>query len=193
MCKRIGITGGIGAGKSVVSRLLRLKGYRVYDCDSEAKRIMETDPDLRKALIKLLGENAYSGACLNRKHIADIIFTDSHIREKINGLVHAAVRKDFLRYARNAETPVFVETAILSTGGFLPLVDEIWLVEAPENVRIERVRKRNGLPEKEILERMQTQQKEFDNLPMEKTEVIVNDGESSIWNRVNNLLMAEDE
>ena len=193
MCRRIGITGGIGAGKSVVSRLLRLKGYKVYDCDSEAKRIMETDPDLRRELKKLLGENAYSGPCLNRKYIADIIFTDSHIREKINGLVHAAVREDFQRYAGNAETPVFVETAILSTGGFLPLVDEIWLVEAPEIVRIERVKKRNGLKEEEILERMQTQQKEFDNLPSDRTEIIVNDGESSIWKRVRNLLMAEDD
>lgn len=188
MVKKIGITGGIGAGKSIVSRLLRLKGFTVYDCDSAARSLMEQDPEVRNALIELLGTDAFQDNHLNRQFVAEMIFGDRELRERVNKVVHKAVREDFLRMADREEGAVFIESAIPVTGGLVPLMDEIWVVEADEATRIERVKKRNGLSEEQIVARIKTQQREFDSLPAEKTRYVDNDGESSLILAVESLL-----
>ncbi|MDE6792603.1 MAG: dephospho-CoA kinase, partial [Muribaculaceae bacterium] len=129
MGKKIGITGGIGAGKSIVSRLLRLKGFTVYDCDSAARSLMEQDPEVRDALTKLLGQDAFRDNHLNRQFVAERIFGDKDLRERVNKVVHKAVIEDFLRMTEREEGTVFIESAIPVTGGLVPLMDEIWVVE----------------------------------------------------------------
>ena len=114
----IGITGGIGAGKSVVSRILRLKGYWVYDCDLEAKILMDQDMDVRNALKELFSESIYlEDGTLDRKLMADKIFSDENIRNYVNRIVHSAVKSDFISRAGRNGSPVFVESAILHTSG----------------------------------------------------------------------------
>ncbi|MDE5887900.1 MAG: dephospho-CoA kinase [Muribaculaceae bacterium] len=193
MGKKIGITGGIGAGKSIVSRLLRLKGFTVYDCDSAARSLMEQDPEVRDDLTNLLGQDAFRDNHLNRQFVAERIFGDKDLRERVNKVVHKAVREDFLRMTEREEGIVFIESAIPVTGGLVPLMDEIWVVEADEATRIERVKKRNGLSEDQIVARIKTQQEEFDSLPAEKTRYIDNDGESSLILAVERLLQDRGE
>lgn len=165
----IGITGGIGSGKSVVSRILRLNGERVYDCDTEARRLMESDKQLICNLTDLLGEEAfgYEGK-LNRPYIAEKIFGNDEIRIAVNRVVHHAVKEDFLRYARLQGGRVFCESAILATAGFDRICHKIWLVTASEEERIERIILRNGLSREEIEKRMASQKIEFDSLPVYK-------------------------
>ena len=95
----IGITGGIGAGKSVVSRILRHRGYPVYDCDSEAKRLMDTDAEVISGLKSLLGDSIYSAdGKLDRGEMSRRLFSDDEIRRGVNGIVHSAVRRDLMRW-----------------------------------------------------------------------------------------------
>lgn len=188
MGKRICITGGIGAGKSVVSRILRLKGYPVYDCDSKAKELMEGNDFLRSHLVAILGQEAFKDGKIDRKFVADRIFSDEAIRGEVNRVVHAAVRDDYDKFARGNEGVTFVETAIPQTAGFVETLDEIWEVDAPEQLRIERVKVRNGLDEESIRRRIKTQRSEFDSLPAEKRKMILNDGETSLTERISSLL-----
>lgn len=191
----IGITGGIGSGKSVVSRILRLKGYRVYDCDTEARRLMESHPNVREGIVAILGAEAYVKGSeendstvaagrnsitseevwiLNRKYVASKIFSDTRLRDEVNAIVHKAVADDFLAYAQRSGGMVFCETAILATSNMDTMCDSIWVVTAPEDERIERVKRRNSLPEEEIRLRMATQREEFEQLPKDKVVEIKN-------------------
>lgn len=173
----IGITGGIGAGKSVVSRILRLMGYPVYDCDTEAKRIMKEDLQVITDLKRILGESIYDERGeLDKAKMSSAIFSDSEIRARINKVVHTAVKSDFINWARGFDSPVFIESAILNTGKLDCLCSEIWLIDAPLGIRIDRIRKRNGLSDEAIIKRIGSQEKEFDALPKEKVKTIDNGG-----------------
>ncbi|MBO4964782.1 MAG: dephospho-CoA kinase [Muribaculaceae bacterium] len=187
---RVCITGGIGSGKSVISRILRLKGYRVYDCDSEAKKIMESSPEIIMQIEKILNCSCIDSiGQLNKKAIADIIFADKEKRQKVNSVVHKAVRDDFNSVCSNhKEKIVFIETAIPSTAAIADMVDRIWLVSAPETLRMSRIKIRNGLSECEIKKRISSQKAEFDSLPAEKTSVIINDGISPVLPEIDSLL-----
>lgn len=185
----IGITGGIGAGKSVVSRILRLMGFPVYDCDSEAKRIMNENPDVRTELKHILGESIYNDKGeLDRVKMSSAIFTDSELRDKVNRVVHAAVKSDFIQWTLGLDSPVFIESAILITGKLDGLCSKIWLVEAPMEIRIERVRKRNGLSDDAIVSRIRSQEKEFDALPADKVQLIDNGGVEPLMDQILQLL-----
>ena len=191
--KIIGITGGIGSGKSVVSRILRLKGFRVYDCDSEARRLMETHPDVISRIIGILGEEAYKASTpataernsakreLDRAYVASRIFSDDGLRHKVNSVVHKAVADDFLDFARRWHAKgnwVFCETAILATSHMDEICDEIWLVSASEEERIARVMARNGISAEEVKLRMESQTLEFSLLPKGKIcEIYNGDGD----------------
>lgn len=185
----IGITGGIGSGKSVVSRILRLNGERVYDCDSEARRLMESDPEVKDRLRSLLGEGAYTASGrLDRGYVASAIFSDSVLRDGVNRIVHAAVKEDFLRFVESSDRISFCESAILATSHLDELCGSIWLVTAPEQQRIERVRRRNGLPDEEILRRIESQRDEFKSLPAGKVVGIMNGDDDMILPRLQELL-----
>lgn len=190
----IGIAGGIGSGKSVVSRILRLKGYRVYDCDSEAQRLMSESPALRSGIIEITGDEKVYGAenKINRQRLASILFNDAVVRKRVNGLVHAAVRDDLLSFVNGQpeNCPVFVESAIMGSSGLTAMCAEVWIVEAPEQMRIERVMHRNNLPEEEIRKRMIAQDKEEELIISTslKVERIINDGRSSLLKIIDELL-----
>lgn len=182
----IGITGGIGAGKSVVSRILRHRGFPVYDCDTEAKRLMRDDPEVRRQLISALGSEIYSPEGeLDNRRIASIIFSDEEKRGEVNHIVHRAVRDDFKRWRiSSAKRIVFVESAILASSGLADMCDEIWLVDAPDEVRIERACRRNNASRDDVRKRVEVQKMEFSSLPDNKLIIINNDGNSPLLSQI---------
>lgn len=184
----IGITGGIGAGKSVVSRILRLNGFPVFDCDMEARLLMENDCILRRELVLLLGEKAYSGKNLDRGYVSSRIFNDAALRDEVNRLVHSAVRKAVRERIDKAEGFFFIESAILSTGGLEPIVEEVWVVDAPEMLRVERVMRRNAIDELTVRKRMESQAKELLSIEEWKKKIILNDGNTPVIPQVMSLL-----
>lgn len=180
------ITGGIGSGKSVVSALLRVMGYEVYDCDQRAKWVMTHDPLLRQQLIELFGEETYSadGATLNKPYLACKIFGDAEALQQMNACVHPAVARDLLQ-----QGALFFESAILFESGFDKLVSpaEVWTVSAPLELRITRAMKRDGATREQVLNRIDSQ------LPQEEKErradhIIWNDDEHSLIEQVHKLL-----
>ena len=129
----IGITGGIGSGKSRIARELARRGFVIYDCDREAKRIICEDPQVKAAIISLLGEESFAGEQYNTPYVAKRVFAEPAIRAQINAIVHPAVRQDIL-----TKQPDFVESAILYEAGLDDICEKIIVVDAPENIRIER-------------------------------------------------------
>lgn len=188
------ITGGIGSGKSVVSRVLRLNGFAVYDCDTEARRLMEENVIVREEITGILGPEAYVPGVshgkevrLNRSFVASAIFNDDKLRNMVNAVVHRAVREDFIRFATLSNGTVFCETAIPVTSRIDRICDRIWIVTAPEEVRIERVKLRNSLSEDEIKKRIATQRDEFESLPKDKLIEIKNGNNDPVLPRIYEL------
>lgn len=157
--KIVGITGGIGGGKSTLSKLLLAEGFQVYNTDMEARRLQNESPVIRNNLIELFGTEVYDGAELNRKYLANIVFNSPELLQQLNAIVHPVVKKDFLKWSGqfSAESYVFMECAILFEGGFNSLVDKIILVTASEEVRIARVVKRDMLTVDQVKARIRNQ------------------------------------
>lgn len=159
MNRLIAITGGIGCGKSLVSRLLRMKGYAVYDCDREAQRLMSHDPELRAALVQLFGAETYDDSGrLNRRHLAAQIFGNAEALAKMNGVVHPCVERDLKRWRTEQPAAVcFFESAILYECGFDRLADAVWCVSALRELRIERTMVRDRATRQAVEARMNSQ------------------------------------
>ncbi|MDE6341492.1 MAG: dephospho-CoA kinase [Muribaculaceae bacterium] len=165
----IGICGGIGSGKSVVSRILRLRGEAVYDCDLNAKRIMDTSAEVIHALHARYGDSVCpAGGPICRPALSERVFSDEKERLWLNNLVHHLVRDDVERWhirQQSAGKPrAFVEAAILASSGLAALCSEIWLVSAPEDVRLSRVSVRDGHNPDHIRDRIRAQDREEDLL-----------------------------
>ena len=161
----IGICGGIGSGKSVVSRILRLRGEKVYDCDLEAKRIMDSSEEVLDALHRRFGDAVCPvGGPIIRPELARRVFSSDEERLWLNSLVHRLVREDVRRWQAacmaDGHERSFVEAAILASSGLAAMCAEIWLVTAPEAMRIARVGRRDALPEEAIQGRIRSQQEE---------------------------------
>ena len=156
MSKIIAITGGIGSGKSVVSKILRCLGYCVYDCDSEAKRIMDTSEDIKLKLCELISKDSVQNGKINRPLISKIVFEDKSKLTTLNNIVHQFVLRDIIKKSKDYNY-FFFETAILYQSGFDKICDEVWEVTAPIETRINRVIKRNGLPRKQVVDRINSQ------------------------------------
>lgn len=158
----LGITGGIGCGKSFVSSILKeCYSIPVYDCDSEAKRLMSSDEGIRGKLIGLVGEEVYSGEVLNRKLLADFLFANTDNAQCVNAIVHPAVWSDFLRWAKDQRCPlVALESAILFECGFNARMDYVLFVDAPEDVRLYRAMQRDSASVEQIRARMNMQHPE---------------------------------
>lgn len=187
----IGLTGGIGAGKSVVARVLRTKGFQVYDCDLRAKMLMEDSHDLREGLVSRFGSDCYGrNGSLNRTFLSRRIFSSDEERGWLNALVHEAVREDLREWCRNREHEVkFVESAILHTSGLDAVCSRIWLVTAPEEIRFQRAIQRGGIDGENIQARMKAQEDEFKSLPVSKVEILDNSGMNSLIRRIDRLLL----
>lgn len=158
---KLGITGGIGSGKSIVSAYLQHAGIPVYDCDNEAKRLMVEDINLVEAIRSLLGAEAYVDGVLNRTFIAQCIFGNSGLLKQMNSIVHPAVIADFKRWSLSQHLPVVaMETAILFESGFDRIVDSIINVSADEETRIQRAIQRDGAPRSVVENRIKNQMDE---------------------------------
>lgn len=184
----IGITGGIGSGKSVIARQLREMGYAVYDTDSEAKRLIVEDAAVRKQMIQLFGSDVYKDGIYQTAFVAQRVFTDKSLLAQLNAIVHPAVRADILRWATMQDSPsfrkglgvglCFVECAILYQAGFDSLCDKVVAVTAPEDIRLERVIARDHSTMDKVRARMRAQSTEQDLL---RADIVVNnDGQTPI-------------
>ena len=153
------ITGGIGAGKSVVSAILTAMGYPVYDCDSRAKALMDADTEIHVALCRLIHPRCVIDGVIDRPLISSIVFADAAKLQQLNGIVHAAVRADLAEWRiANASAPrLFVETAILTESALHTIVDDVWEVVAPQQLRISRVMARNNIPAEAVKARIAAQ------------------------------------
>ena len=166
MGKLIGICGGIGSGKSVVSRMLRMMGYTVYDCDTEARRLMESDRCIKERIRDEISAEVTDGDSAPRRELlASIVFADENMRRRLNTIVHGAVCADVAR--ESASRPIlFVEAAILAESGLAAMCDSIWLVEADEADRMRRVLRRDGCSEAQFRSRMESQRRESELLTL---------------------------
>ena len=176
----IGLTGGIGSGKSTIAKQLRKMGYAVYDTDSEAKRLIVEDITVRQQIEQLLGKEVYADGVYQTALVAQRVFADKSLLAQLNAIVHPAVKADILRWVHtiNHSTPCFVECAILYQAGFDALCDIVVVVTAPEEIRIERVIARDYSSIDKVRARMRAQNTEQDILRADW--VINNDGKTPI-------------
>ena len=158
----IAITGGIGAGKSVLSRMLRCLGYDVLDCDSEAKRLMDSDASIKQRIaLEVDAAAILPDGSIDRARLASTVFADAAALGRLNAIVHGAVRRRITEWRINIEADVaFVETAILYQSSLNREVDAEWRVVAPAELRVERVMLRNGLSREAVLQRLASQRYE---------------------------------
>lgn len=185
----IGLTGGIGTGKSTVARILRLRGYEVYDCDLEAKRLMDESLEVRRSLRDRWGEEIYSAEGeLDRRKVAEYVFDDRREKAWLDSLVHGLVRDDVKRWADThtdySHDTVFVESAILFTSGLADMCQEVWEVTAPIDIRVERVMKRSGMTREQALARIDAQREEQKICQSRHTRQIVNDGTTPLLDTI---------
>lgn len=154
----IGITGGIGSGKSIIGKILTSMGYPVYYSDEAAKELMENDTVIVNELNQLFNNKAYNMGKLNRTYLAQQIFTNPDLKQKVNQIVHPRVRAHFKEFVEQQNNSlVFNEAAILFETGGDKNFDAIILVVADEDVRIERVMNRDGVAKEEVLNRINNQ------------------------------------
>lgn len=186
--KTVGITGGIGSGKSVVAKILEILGYPVYSSDQRAKDLMHEDRSIVEGLKKLFGEEAYKDGTLNRAYLAAQIFRDESKRAAMNQVVHPAVRKDFRKWVEAQQSPlVFQESALLFETGNYTSFDAVLLVGASEEMRMQRVKERDGLTDEEVLSRFQAQMPESEKRKLTSL-VIENDGKEFLVPQILRLI-----
>lgn len=186
---KLAIVGGIGSGKSVVSRMLEIMGVPVYDCDSRAKEIMVQDPHIVKELKRMFGEECYDAdGGLNRSYLASCIFVDERSTKRVNALVHPAVKADFCSWAQRQNAPVVaVETALFYESGMADVVDQAWLVWTDKETAITRTMARSGMSRTQVLNRM-AKQMATDDLLLFTDYAIYNSGSSAVMPAVIDLL-----
>lgn len=189
MSIKIGITGGIGSGKSVVSKLLQLMGVPVYIADVESKRLTETDPDIRAALISLLGDEVYQDGKLNRPLLASYIFGNKDNLTMVNGIIHPRVKDDFRRWAQSHSSyPIVgIEAAILIEAGFTEDVDQVVLVYAPQEIRLRRAVSRDACAAEQIQQRMRNQMPDEDKMAFAH-HIIYNDDKQALIPQLGSLI-----
>jgi dephospho-CoA kinase len=157
--KRLGITGGIGSGKSYIADMLRNElRVPVYDCDARAKCLNEEDPQIREALTELVGPEVYRDGRLVKPVLAAYLFQDESHAAQVNAIVHPAVHRDFLRWEQEQDAGlVALESAILYESGFHRFMDKVLFVRASEPLRIRRAMERDGASREQIEQRIRMQ------------------------------------
>lgn len=156
--KIIGLTGGIGSGKTTVARMFEELGVPVYYADDEAKKLNDTSETIKTGLTNLLGNELYKEGKLDRKKLAEIIFSDKKILEKVNQIIHPEVASHFKEWVSRQKSPyVLKEAAILFESGSYQFCDAVILVTAPEEERILRVMQRDNVTREQVMARMRNQ------------------------------------
>jgi len=183
---KIGITGGIGVGKSTVSQLFKTLGVPVYNSDERAKWLMNHNHDLKVKIKKLLGDNAYkNNEEVNREVIATKVFNDEALLNQLNELVHPAVKKDYLDWSTSILNNKYSlkESALLFETGMYKELDKNILVVAPLHLRIGRVMKRDGISQELVEQRIKNQLPEEEKIPLADF-IIYNDESTSLIEQV---------
>ena len=172
---RIGLTGGIGSGKSTAAQIFEVLGIPVYYADTEAKRMMNEDDEVRSGIIKLFGKEAYSNNVLDRKYISSIVFSDPAKLGILNSIVHPATKKDGEAWMQKKTTPYAIhEAALIFEARVDERLDYVIGVSAPQELRIQRAMERDHVSREEILKRMSHQLDE--KIKMEKCDfILIND------------------
>ena len=170
---KVGITGGIGSGKSTVCRMLAERGVALYDADSRAKELMSTSEALRNALIENFGAETFNAEGLNRAYLAARVFNDAEQLRLLNSLVHPAVIADFEAWAEEQEGHyVGFESAILFEAGLENRVDVVVAVMAPESLRVERVMARDGHSKEQVMARIKNQMSDDERSDRSKYSIV---------------------
>lgn len=165
--KVVGLTGGIGSGKSTVAKMFEKLGVSVYIADHEAKKLMNDDEEVKQKVIALFGRDSYINEQLNRPYIANIVFNDKAKLEKLNAIVHPAVARHFALWKNEQEGEyVIKEVAILFENGGHLQCDYTILVSAPLEERIQRVLKRDKIDREQILARVNNQWDDTRKIPL---------------------------
>ena len=187
--KKIGITGGIGSGKSVVGQILEAMHFPVYYSDQQSKILVDTDLIIREELIKLLGTKVYLDGKLNRPFLTQQLFSNDDLRLKINQIIHPKVREAFTNWVnKQSSNLVFNEAAILFETGAYQLMDYNILVTAPLELKIDRVLKRDNIAINEIQERISKQWSDEEKIPLADF-VIVNDEVKPLFQQIEAILI----
>lgn len=179
---KIGITGGIGSGKSYICQRLKTRGIEVYDCDSAAKRLIRTSDSIRRQLTQLIGEDTYIGESLNKVAVARFLLASESNAQAIDHIVHPAVFQDFMDSGMQ-----WMESAILYESGINMLVDRVIVVTAPLEIRIQRVMQRDGITRENVEQWMQRQWSQEEVRKRADYE-IVNDGIADIDAQIDIIL-----
>lgn len=174
---KTGITGGIGSGKSYVCKRLEARGFKVYDCDAAAKRLIRTSSEIQQQLTQLIGSP------LNKAAMAKFLLQSEENAKAIDAIVHPAVFRDFEESGMQ-----WMESAILYESGISQLVDTVIVVTAPQEIRIQRVMQRDGITREKVLEWMQRQWPQEEIRRRADFEV-VNDGIADIDEQLDEILM----
>lgn len=184
----IGINGGIGTGKSLICRMLRILGYDVYDCDFHAKVLMDQSDDIKRQLSDNFGDIVSADGAIDRKRLAAIVFADAVRLQRLNDIVHEAVRADLRQWVARQNRTCFVESAILYQSGLDRLVTEVWEVTAPREIRLARVKKRDKSCENDIIRRMERQDEFHPERRHNRERLIVNDDNQPLLPQILRLL-----
>ena len=185
---KIGITGGIGSGKTLISSVIEHIGYPVFYSDIEAKIILEKDQKVKSEMVELFGEDIYILNKLNRQLLSNLLFSNKSLIEKVNCIIHPIVRLKFDEWSKSKKTPiVFNEAAILFETEAYKKFDASILVIAPQEVRLERVMLRDGLSKEQIISRINNQWLDEDKINL-ASYVISNDGSEPILYQIENVI-----
>ena len=173
--KKVGLTGNIGSGKTTIARLFEVLGIAVFNADVEAKRLMTTDSVLKDNLISEFGKEVFIDNQLNRKYLADLAFNNDLILKKLNALVHPVVQNAFEKWSDEQKSLYIIkEAAILFESNTHQSLDAIICVSCPEDIRLERLLKRDSVSKEQIKQRMSNQWQEEKKISMSDF-IIVND------------------
>jgi dephospho-CoA kinase len=188
--KIIGLTGGIGSGKSTVAKFIEEMGFPVYYSDVRAKEIVNDDELLKKGIIELLGEKAYDeNGFYDRKYVAEIVFNDEELLQKLNGMIHPAVKYDFEKWVGNQTTEfVFKETALLFELKLNESCFKSVLVTADDNLRLKRVMDRDRKTYREVENVMNKQMPEKDKIKIADFVIFNNDGMDELQAETENVI-----
>jgi dephospho-CoA kinase len=180
---KIGITGGIGSGKSYISKIFSSFGVPIYNADLRSRELSNLEP-IKSKIIETFGEQFYIDGELDRKGIAKLVFNNSILLNKLNSIIHPVIEYDFLKWCIGKDSKyVLKESAIFFETGLYKNLDYIILVTAPENVKIKRVIQRDNLSKDDIKKRMNSQWKDDDKIKLSDF-IIDNDGEKNVNDQV---------
>lgn len=173
---KVGLTGGIGSGKSTVARMFGVLGIPLFNADEESKRLLREDEGVKSAVIAAFGPDMYPRGKLDRAALASLVFNDPEALAKLNAIAHPAVRKQLGRWVDEQRSPyVLIEAALMVDTGWYRSMDHLVVVTAPQAERVKRVMARDGVTEEQVLARVRNQVREEQRLAVADS-VIQNDG-----------------